>query len=334
MSQRDERPVHVHFLQGLLDRPDGPHTQSPTLKALLASIANKFPAENDSNITNLLVSLVERATDANPLEEESRLALIEVVAVVTGAIVRRAKGGKMSPVLQKLTLTPVTPQIGLHIARKLEQVVAPILDKDSGISITIPTWKAKTYHQLVRPMLEKALPRPDCNNEDLLVCSNYRIAVLGMLRWIGFNVYEDDVDMVLRAAICLAQDLPHRREAASALLAIKTVLAQKPNSAKSHMETLVRICQQSLEQQSPQRPEWMPADYVALDVSPRTSHTCQILALDVLILVAQKFEKNDSQIQTAAITVNRVLTRASGLGVRSLREKARVARNIWRTVKA
>ena len=320
--------MHAHFLQGLLDRPQRAAKVSSATEALLASITNKFPVEAHGNTVGALESLVERVTDMNSaddtVDDTSRLALMGIVAIVTGAIMRHAKGGGANSLLQKLIQTPIIPRIGQEIGRRLQQVVAPILDQDGSLSVVLPTWKAKTYHQFVRPMLERALPRPDVSNGELLRRLNYRVAVLGMLRWMDFAIYEDDVDMILRASICLAQGPPCEKDAASSLWAIKTVLERDPNAAKSHLDSLVQICQQAIRN----------ADSPVFHDVLLGSHACQILALDILLLIGQKYEKDDAQIRSVATAVNRTLTIASGLGSRSIREKARLARGLWRTIKA
>lgn len=334
----DNQPPHVSFLEGLLSGKIPLSKNSPLLEGILANLANKIPCEGTTRLLSIMESLAERVLGAsNTLHgdsDEERIKIASILAVVTGAITRRVKGGSMSAVLAAISRFPDHPRIGHELARQLEKATAPILEAEDSVAVVIPTWKAKTYYQLVRPMLPNALPQPGSESGRLLTCSNYRIAVLNLLRHMSFSVYGDDIDTILRISLCLSRELPKGRETTAALNIIHTIINTDPDAIKDHLATVVRVCQRIVDEEDTDIPTWMPEGYVDPGTAKRLGPQCQILALRILTSIPEHYDRANLQVRAASASVNRTLVKASGLRSRALRESVRTARNIWRTIVA
>jgi len=163
-------------------------------------------------------------------------------------------------------------------------------------------------------------------------CSNYRIAVVSLVRWMDFNSYEVDARKLLRISLCVINDLPRSRDVVAALMILRIIVEHGPNEAQDFLDSIINACKKSLSRDAHTKPVWMPDDYVDAAVASSFEPDCESLALEILQILPKKYTPQQLRFQKVAPMVMRLLAENSGEGSRKFRQIARMARASWSLV--
>ena len=307
----------------------------PVTLSILTTLANKF---NIETLENLIATLEQHARKLLALEGDDssnddtsrRLEQITSIYAIAAGILRRYAGKPAKGLIQLLKEAPKDPKIGQHLARRLEMIVVPQkpLTKEN-YAVVKPLWMQKVYFELVNPLLQTAIgANPDV--QDPLIKTNFSIAVLLMVKHMGFPIYEADADKIFRVAIGIAQNIGAGSDVRAALEVLKNTLVEAPEKGQDHTRSIINICVASFSsiQATPRkRPEWLPADYVSGTNHAETQAGCGKMSLEIIGGLPKMFES--SQLVPHARQVERELTIACGHQMRDLRRSARLARQGW-----
>ncbi|KAH0495742.1 hypothetical protein TgHK011_009273 [Trichoderma gracile] len=311
----------------------------PVTRSILTILANKYKIEGISylmpRLEGRLDTALQNAQNAADSDDVARYLeqVASIYAIVSG-LIRRPSGTQARGLIQRLREAPRNETTGHLLARRLEMLVAPqkCLTKES-FAIVKPLWTQKIYFELVKPMLDTATTQdPEAGSQ--LIKTNYRIAVLAMVKHMPFTIWEDDSAAILRAAISLSQNLGPGPDTLPALEILKRVLAEAPATAQEYVKSLIGIalpCFSAKAASQLTRPEWLPAGYVPKRTSPEVGAECGRLALEVVGALPRLFESRF--VVPFVPQVRRELSLACGHAVRDLRRLARMARAAWTEIK-
>ncbi|KAL6871905.1 Dos2-interacting transcription regulator of RNA-Pol-II domain-containing protein [Trichoderma novae-zelandiae] len=312
----------------------------PVTRSILTILANKYKIEGISYLVTRLEgrldTALQNAQNSSDSNEASRYLeqASSIYAIVSG-LIRRPGGTQARGLIQRLRDAPRNETTGHLLARRLEMLVAPqkSLTKES-FAIVKPLWTQKIYFELVKPMLATATTQ-DAQAGSQLVKTNYRVAVLAMVKHMPFSIWEDDSAEILRAAISLSQNLGPGPDTLPALEILKRVLAEAPDKAQEYVKSLIGISLPCFSEKAAAqltRPEWLPTDYVpAKKTHPDVGAECGRLALEVVGALPRLFEAR--YVVPFVPQVRRELSLACGHAVRDLRRLARMARAAWTEIK-
>lgn len=308
-------------------------------RSILNVLTNKYKVETldylvQSLEQQLVDALKQAQTHASGKDSIQELEQASSVYACVGGMLRRYSGKEADGILQILREAPNHPVVGLHLARRLEMLVAPqgFLAKDS-YAVIKPLWVQKVYMQLVKPLLQSALGSPT-ETQDPQTKTNFSIGVLLMVKHMNFSIYEEDVAKILRVCISVAQNLGAGPDTMAALDVLKMVLAESPDKAQDQLRSLISICLSCFSRNpasKPKRPEWLTAEYFTKNKDAEAEAGCGRVALEVMAALPRLFESR--HLLSSGPRVERELSFACGHPVRELRRLARLARGAWAEVK-
>lgn len=299
---------------------------------ILTILANKSKIER---VEDIMSPINIQAEELLSNDGHSNIdAVASPVFSIAAGLLRRftLKKDQGQGLLRFLRECPGTPKHGRFFASQLETIVTPqqILSKDNFATVS-PLWTQKTYIQLTKTMVPKALGQ-DADVTDRIVKMNFSTAVLAMVKHMNFAIYEDDAQDILRIAIGYAQAVGTSPEVTSALDVLRNILIEAPDKGEQHLNSIIAICSSVVSKKASTQPEWLPREYLSADSADGSTRAKrEKLALDIMGGLPRMFESR--HLLTLAPKVERELTLACGNGVRELRKTARLARNAWREMK-
>lgn len=245
----------------------------------------------------------------------SPLGLGPVLAFTAGAILRY--DATLLPLLGDLVALISDEQIGQTVARSLEVLVSPkaCLSAENHAAIK-PLYKQWAYAQLVKPNWTRSAPFNSKQPE----ASNFRIAILALLKHFPFEIYAEDVEKVCRVILSSMPKLEVGPDLEGALGLIFEILRNSPEELKGHLKTLIMGCV-GIYTRANTTPASSPHNYGA---------SCRKLALDLLAALPPKYEERYLLPHTAVL--KRTLANACGDKVREVRQAAVDARVSWTNV--
>ncbi|GAO19499.1 hypothetical protein UVI_02054360 [Ustilaginoidea virens] len=309
---------------------------SPARRAILAVLANKYSIETlDSVMTDLERSLDDALRNLHTSDSPTHsLGLSLSLFALLGGLLRRHSGSRVQRILQILQTAPNNAAFGSRLARGLETIVAPqkLLTKESFAVVRL-LWLQRVYIGLIKPMLEVAVGN-DSTITDAPIRANFSIAVLLMIKHVGFSVWEEDAAKILRIAIVVAQNLGTGLYVLVALQAVKSILVESSDKVEAHIPGLIKICTSVFTGRTASfdgRPERLPTDAADVTDSLEVQAGCGKLALEIVGGLPRMFEPR--HLLAYEPQVQRDLSTACGHKVRELRSTARLARGAWADVK-
>ncbi|PHH62380.1 hypothetical protein CDD81_7176 [Ophiocordyceps australis] len=84
-----------------------------------------------------------------------------------------------------------------------------------------PLWMQKLYVDLVKPMISKA-----SEAKESIIRNNYGVAILHMVKYMAFPIYEDDIS----------------NDTLAALDVLRTTMLEMPQAEQDHLRSIVNIC--------------------------------------------------------------------------------------------
>ncbi|OLN81119.1 MMS19 nucleotide excision repair protein-like protein [Colletotrichum chlorophyti] len=355
--------AHQILIAGLLGRDHSATSKCRHIvTAILTVIANKYPVEKLDVIVNMMEHQINFAvgdgTLSDQLEQEtgfleneanrirgedtntSRASLARSVYAVTAGILRRYQGNTLKRVFSAIHLGPASKTIGNILARNLEFIFAPqpVLSKAFYGEIK-PLWLQRAYFELIKPMLPKAWPAGSNSPDDMLVAANYSIAVLAAVKHIPFAVYEDDVEDLIRIALCAIRYLPPLDDVQAGLSVLVEITEKSPDRAKPFLKSIIEACMSVFARAASQPTKgelqgvelsWMPQNYVPQVDSSHARAQCRSIVVRLLGVLPQLFEHR--HLLDSAAHGRRMLSQASGDSVREVRKAALHARQNWENV--
>lgn len=254
------------------------------------------------------------------------------IFAIAAGVLRRYSGKQVQGIIRLLREAPGYPNIGQNLARRLEMVIAPqkVLAKENH-AVVKPLWMQKVYIELAKPLIPKALGR-DAQVTDRVVRTNCSIGVLLMIKHMGFSIYEEDAEDILRIAITVAQTIGKGPDAAAALDALRSILADASDKGEPHLPSIISICVSAFSQKPQTVPDWLPADYVLSTAAGGDSTAMGgKAALEIMAALPKMYESR--HLVPLAARVERELTLACGNAIRELRKSARAARLAWKEIR-
>ncbi|EHK17051.1 uncharacterized protein TRIVIDRAFT_183390 [Trichoderma virens Gv29-8] len=311
----------------------------PITRSILTILANKYKVESlgylMARLESRLEAALKNAQNSSDNDDASRyLEQVSSIYAIVSGLIRRPGGTQARALIQRLRDAPGNETTGHLLARRLEMVVAPqkFLTKDS-FAVVKPLWTQRIYFELVKPMLDIATSQ-DAEAGSQLVKTNYRIAVLSMVKHMPFSIWEDDCVEILRVSMALSQSLGPGPDTLPALEILKNILAESPEKAQEYAKSLIDIslpCFSLKAASQLTRPDWLPSGYVPAKMRPEVEAECGKLALEVVGALPRLFESR--HVVPFVPQVRRELSLACGHPVRDLRRLARMARAAWTEIK-
>jgi len=202
-----------------------------------------------------------------------------------------------------------------------------ILVKDSDIlttknhAIVRRFYKQWAYSQIAKPLYPLALP----TENGPAAATKYRAAVLSIVSNCAFNVYEADVEPLLRLLITTLGDRNSvsSQQLTAALEVLVEILANEPDALKSHLKAIIGGAVGVYEESLSSAQSNLKRD------PSRTS--ARKLVLQALAAIPKKFE--DRHLLSHSLKLQRVLSQACGDPAREVRQVARLARANWANIK-
>lgn len=266
---------------------------------------------------------LKEATSSAPLDSATFGALNTVAMnVIAGATARQDRN--------VLSILPA-----LHQAIASQHSNGEIVAKSMGTivqqnNLLVPEnhavvrrfYKQWAYSHLARPLYDDALP----GAKDAHTADRYRVAILSVVRNCPFNVYQDDLEPLVRLLVTaltadrsVLSEEASRTQVIAALEILVEILSNEPDALKGHLREVIggttRVYQECSQRN-------------AGGVSSRTA--CRKLALQVLGAIPTRFEERYTLPYSPP--TQRMLAVACGDAVRKVREVARTARANWAKV--
>lgn len=303
--------------------------------SILTVLANKYKIETLEPLVsqleqNLAGAMGQVQAATNDTEAQRSLEQVALVFSITAGILRRYSSKPVQGILQLLRDGPLNAQYGGCLARRLEVLVAPqkALTKENYAVVKL-LWMQKLYIEVVKPLLASA-DGSSVDVNDYLIKTNFSIGVLLMVKHMGFSIYEEDSDKILRISISIAQNIGSGPDTLAALQVLKNILAESPEKGQDHLKSLINICTASFSSTAASRwtrPEWLPENYSPSANAAEVQASCGKIALEIIGGLPKLYESRHLVFYVPQ--VERELSVACGHGVRDLRRSARTARSAW-----
>ncbi|KAL2759124.1 hypothetical protein ACRALDRAFT_1080671 [Sodiomyces alcalophilus JCM 7366] len=254
------------FVAGLLSRVDPTLPPQPltSLMSLLLNLANKIPINQLTDILDLARAQIETAvSDAHSKTDQQQPGLLawhvgqrsgqsvtEVrklmarpVLYITAGALRRYKGSYLQPIIAAIVRGPADDEAGHIFASDIEILFkeSPVLEADSHPKVVNPIWRQRAYMEIVKPMLDMALPKKN-GDSNMRAAANYSVAVLYALKNLNLEIYEDDLEQIIRMIICVVRMLPLSPEILHGLQVLKTICQDGPDKVTPFLGSVVDIC--------------------------------------------------------------------------------------------
>lgn len=313
---------------------NGTPATRPTLRAMLAVLANKYPLETRADILSTveqtLKGALQEATAAASFEDAAgSIELALSIFALTSGFLRRCSGKPSDGLLELIGESITIPSTGHRLARGLEVLVMPVkyLTKEQ-YAVVKPLWMQKLYLGLVRPMVEMAIGNA-AGAESASVKANASSGLMLMVKHMSFAIYEEDSGKIVRIAISIIQGGKASYEAQAALEITRIILAEAPDKVEPHLRSIVDACTSLISTGSRALRSPAPGDGAGSGGIGVVAD-CGKLALEILGGLPHIFEPR--HVLPLAPIVRRELSIACGHPVREARQVARRARTAWEEV--
>jgi DNA repair/transcription protein MET18/MMS19 len=278
--------------------------ESKTMKQVLSTWSDELKASAASDV------------DLGAFESLNTIAM----HIFAGAVARQDKNVlDLVPVLKEAI---ASDHVGKVVSRSLG-----VLVKDSELlsaenhAVVRRFYKQWAYSQIAKPLYPLALP----SENGPAAASRYRAAILSIVSNCAFNIYEADVEPLIRLLITTLTDRDNisGQQLAAALEVLVEILANEPDALKSHLKAIiggtVGVYEESLSKAQ---------SNIKKDPSETSARK---LVLQALAAIPKKFEER--HLLSHSLRLQRVLALACGDPVREVRQAARLARSSWAKVK-
>ncbi|ROT35592.1 hypothetical protein SODALDRAFT_317166 [Sodiomyces alkalinus F11] len=348
------------FFAGLLSRVDPTLPPQPltSLMSLLMNVSNKIPLNELTNVLDSARAQIETAvSDAHSkmdLQQSELLAwhvsqragqsisevrklMARPVLYITAGALRRYKGNYLKAILAAIIRGPADLEAGHMFASDIEILFkeSPVLQTDSHPRVVNPLWRQRAYMEIVKPMLDLALPKKD-GSTSMTIAANYSIAVLHALRNLSLEIYEDDMEQIIRMIICVVRMLPLSLETLYGLQLVKTICQKGSDQVTPFLGSIIDICTSVLVPTEHERKRNRGAiNLEALHAMTKDGGSknspliprIQVLALEILRDLTKHYEAR--HLRNEAPAVVRRLGRILGDSYRETRANAHSAISAW-----
>jgi DNA repair/transcription protein MET18/MMS19 len=285
----------------------GPSTADPesqTMKKVLCTWSDELKASAASDI------------DLGAFESLNTIAM----HIFAGAVARQDKNVlDLVPVMKEAI---ASEHIGEIFSRSLG-----VLVKDSELlstenhAVVRRFYKQWAYSQVAKPLYPLALP----SENGPAATARYRAAILSIVSNCTFNIYEADVEPLIRLVIMTLGGRTNIsvEQIAAALEVLVEILANEPDALKNHLKAIVNgimgVYEESL---------FKAQASTKKDLGQTSARK---LVLQALAAIPKKFEER--YLLSHSPKLQRMLALACGDPVREVRQAARLARGNWAKVK-
>ncbi|KAK0655573.1 Dos2-interacting transcription regulator of RNA-Pol-II-domain-containing protein [Cercophora newfieldiana] len=285
----------------------GPSTSDPesqTMKKVLGTWGDQLKASAASDI------------DLGAFESLNTIAM----HIFAGAVARQDRNVlDLVPVLKEAI---ASEHVGDIVSRSMGILVTESeLLLTENHAVVRRFYKQWAYSQIAKQFYPLALP----SENGPAAATRYRAAILSIVSNCAFSVYEADVEPLLRLLITTLGDRGNvsPQQLVAALEVLVEILANEPDSLKSHLKAVIGgaigVSEESLSQSQ------------ASSKKDPNQTSARKLALQALAAIPKKFEER--YLLPHALRLQRVLAMACGDPVREVRLVARLARGNWAKVK-
>lgn len=232
--------------------------------SLLLNLANKIPINQLTDILDLARAQIETAvSDAHLKADQQQSGLLawhvgqrpgqkmadvrklmaRPVLYITAGALRRYKGNYLQHIIAAIVKGPTDEEVGHIFASDVEILFkeSPVLQTDSHPKVVNPIWRQRAYMEIVRPMLDMALPKKN-DNSSMTAAANYSVAVLCSLKNLSLEIYQDDVEQIIRMIICVVRMLPLSIDILHGLQVLQTICQNGSDQVTSFLGSIVDIC--------------------------------------------------------------------------------------------
>jgi DNA repair/transcription protein MET18/MMS19 len=323
---------------------------------ILEILANKYKIEGSTNanfvpkydlISMAAGQLTTSAVGGDSLEDEAASTtgqgITDPIIAITAGILPRYAGGKTSLLLKSIIDAVGNGRIGLSIARGLGHIFQSPLTRTQAaqtfrpylqshplrkefFAVIKPLWQQRAYVELIKPMISSAWPQDSANSGQTAVSARYAVAILNAVCHLDPQIWSEDVDTIIRLVLRALGHPPLGNEAESGMKILIKTTVYNSEPLMPHLRSIVKSCISIYEQEN------RALTGTAVSSGGHGANTnkhviSQSLSIDLLGRLAVSIPRQ--QLSQFVPTVDRILYRACGNGIREIRKSAMVARANW-----